>query len=188
MISYLQGKIFLKKKKFIILDVKGVGFEIFLSNKTLKSIPQIGENLKLFCHLDVGEKSLKLYGFLDYEELEFFKLVRNISGVGPKAALEISSIGSIEKIKEEIEKENVKIFEEIPGIGSKKARKIILELSGKIKEVSKVKVKETDEAENVLIGLGFPRQRVKEVLAKIPKESKNTQERIKQALKILGRR
>ena len=187
MISYLQGKIIFKREKFIVLDVNGVGFEIFLSNRTLKSVPQIERNLKLFCHLDVGEKSLRLYGFLNYEELEFFKLVRNISGVGPKAALEISSIGSPKKIKEEIEKENLKIFEGVSGIGEKKARKIILELSGKIKEVSKEKVKETDEVEAALINLGFPRQKAKEALSKIPKEIKETQEKIKQALKILGR-
>ena len=123
MIAYLTGKIILKKEKFVILEVSGVGYEVFISARSMGSIPKIGQALKLFCYLDVGERSLRLFGFLTFEQLELFKLLRNISGVGPKAALEISSIGSIEKIKKEIDKGNEKIFEGIPGIGKKKAKK-----------------------------------------------------------------
>ncbi|MBZ9572658.1 Holliday junction branch migration protein RuvA [Patescibacteria group bacterium] len=191
MLSFLQGKIILKREKFIILGVNGLGFEIFLSQRSLDKIPQIKQNLKLFCYLDVGERSLKLYGFLTYEELELFGLLRNISGVGPKAALEISSIGSPEKIKKEIEKGNEKIFVGVPGIGQKKARKIILELSGKLKSPESSPKKETipeDEAFLALVNLGFPREEAKKALAQLPKEIKNSQERIKQTLKILGRR
>ncbi len=187
MISYLQGKIILKKEKFIILDVSGVGYKVFLSQGTFSKISEIGQNLKLFCFLHVRENSLTLYGFLDYKELEFFEIIESISGVGPKAALEISVLGPLEKIKERILAQDEKIFEKIPGIGKKKAMTIILELSGKIKEVSKEKTKEPDETEEALINLGFSRQRVKEVLRKVPQEIKDAQERIKEALKILGK-
>ncbi len=189
MLSFLQGKVILKREKFIILETNGVGFEIFLSKRTIAKIPQIGQNLKLFCYLDVGERSLKLYGFLIYQELELFKLLRNISGVGPKAALDISSIGSPEKIKKEIEKGNEKVFEDIPGIGKKKARKIILELSGKLKTITPPK-KETipeDEAFLALINLGFQKEEIKRALSQIPKEIKDSQEKIKEALTILGK-
>ncbi|RLC39792.1 MAG: Holliday junction branch migration protein RuvA, partial [Candidatus Nealsonbacteria bacterium] len=87
MISYLEGKIILKKENFLILEVSGVGYQIFLSKRSLDKIPQIGQDLKVFCYLDIGERSLKLYGFLTYEELELFTLLRNIPGVGPKGAL-----------------------------------------------------------------------------------------------------
>lgn len=182
MISYLSGKIILKKDKFIVLDVNGVGYKVFLSKKTFSKIPEIGE-LKVFCFLDVKETSLNLYGFLDAEELEFFEVLDNIRGVGPKAALEISSLGSLEKIKQRILSHDEKIFEGIPGIGRKKAMTIILELSGKIKNLSKEKSPTEDNAEDALVNLGFSRQKAKEALKKV---SGNDEERVKQALKILG--
>ncbi len=190
MISYLQGKIILKKEKFIILDVNGVGYKVFLSQKTLSKIPEVGQNLKLFCFLHVRENSLALYGFLDYKELEFFEIVEGISGVGPKASLEISALGPLEKLKEKILAHDEKIFEKIPGIGRKKAMAIILELSGKIFSFAKAsedKKDSSDEAENALINLGFPRQRVKEALKRVPKEIEDVEGKVKQALKILGR-
>ena len=180
----------MKKEKFVVLDVAGVGYKVFLSKKTYSQIPAEGNNLKLFCFLNVRENLLDLYGFLNYEELEFFELLDTISGVGPKAALEISSLGPLEKIKKEILAHDGEIFAKIPGIGPKKAQTIILELSGKLKEISREKIKITkipDEAEEALVNLGFLRQRAKEALSEIPKEVENTEQRVKVALKILGK-
>ena len=187
MISYLDGKIILKKEKFIFLEVNGIGYKVFLSRKSISKLPETGGNLKLFCFLSVGESRLELYGFLDQKELELFELLDNIRGVGPKAALEISALGSLEQIKERILAQDEKLFEGIPGIGRKKAMTIILELSGKIKEISAKKKREVDDAKEALVGLGFSRQKAEAALAKIPKEIKDTDERIKAALKILGR-
>lgn len=166
----------LKKENFIILNVGGIGYEVFLSSAV--KIPEKGSELNLFCHLDLTERAVKLYGFLSFEELEVFKIVRNISGVGPKAALEISSLGSLQEIKEKIEKGDLKM----PGIGSKKAQKIILELTGKLKDIPKKEIK--GEAFEALIALGFPKDRVKKVLSEI-KEGLSEQEKIKKALKLL---
>lgn len=182
MISYLSGKIILKKDKFIVLDVNGVGYKVFLSKKTFSKIPETG-GLEVFCFLDVKETSLNLYGFLDAEELEFFKVLDSIRGVGPKAALEISSLGSLEKIKQRILSHDEKIFEGISGIGRKKSMTIILELSGKIKNLSEEKSLKADNSEDALVNLGFSRQKAKEALKKV---SGNDEERVKQALKILG--
>jgi len=106
MISFLEGKIILKRDNFLIVEVGGVGYKVFLSRSSLQRIAEKGENIKLFCYLDIGERSLKLYGFLTFEELEFFEILRNISGVGPKASLEIVSLGKVEEVKKEIEKGN----------------------------------------------------------------------------------
>lgn len=190
MIAYLKGTIIIKKEKYIILDVNGVGYKVFISKCTLSKIPKIGENLKLFCFLNVGENLLDLYGFLDEKELEFFEVLDSIRGVGPKAALEISSLGPIEKIKERILNQDENLFEGIPGIGKKKAMAIILELTGKIRDISKrsTSAKATaDEAEEGLISLGFSRQRAKVALSKTPQNIKETEQRIKEALKILGK-
>ena len=190
MISFLQGKIILKKDKFVVIDVGGVGYKVFLSKKALLNIPEISQSLKVFCFLDIGENKMDLYGFLDEKEQEFFEILNNISGIGPKVALEISVLGPLEKIKDRILKQDEKIFEGIPGVGRKRAMAIMLELTGKLKEVSLSKPKKeaiSDEAEDALIDLGFPRQKAKEALEKVSKTIKGTEERIKEAFKILGR-
>ena len=173
------------------MDVNGVGYEVFVSEPSFESIPEKGSVLNVFCYLDVGERSLKLFGFLTYDELELFKVVRNISGVGPKAALEISSVGSLEKIKEKMDK-NADVFEGISGIGKKKAQKIILELSGKFKTLTQQPKKQKSEAQNdeasdALINLGFSKEQVKQVLQQLPSEIKDPQEKVKEALQILGK-
>ena len=124
------------------MEVNGVGYEVLLSQKVCEGLPREGEPLSLFCHLELNERGAKLYGFLSFEELELFKIIRNIQGVGPKAALEISSVGNLEKIKKEIEKGEAKFLDGIPGIGAKKAAKIILELSGKIRTLEPKQKKE----------------------------------------------
>lgn len=188
MISYLRGKIILIREKFIILDVNGVGYKVFLPQKTLNKIPQKTDELKLFCYLNVRERALDVYGFLSQEGLESFELLIGLPSIGPKAALEISSLGPIEKIKEALEQEDEKNIKEIFGIGKKKAQIIILELSRKIKSPPKKKSTPEDETSQILINLGFPRQTIKEALTKIPEETTDIEDRVKEALKILGKR
>lgn len=189
MISFLQGKIILKRDKFIIVEVAGVGYKVFLSRQTLLKLPEIGESIKVFCFQNVKEEALDLYGFLTYEGLEFFETLMDIRGVGPKSALDISDLGSLDKIKERILKQDEKIFEGIPGIGSKKAMTIILELTGKINTLAKSSFGKgsADEAESALIQLGFSKQQAKDALSRISSEIKKPEERIKLALKNLGK-
>jgi Holliday junction DNA helicase RuvA len=161
-----------------------------LSQKSISKLPEISQNLKLFCYLCVRENSLDLYGFLDEKELEFFEILNDIRGIGPKVALEISSLGPLEKIKEKILNQDENIFTGISGIGKKRTMAIILELSGKIKEIpSKSRQKEIikDDAEDALVGLGFSRSKARDALGQISLEIKETDKRVKEALKILGR-
>lgn len=185
MISYLNGKIILKRDKFIILEVNNVGYKVFLSKKSILSLPEINQGLKLYCFQDVKETALDLYGFFNYEELEFFDILNDIRGIGPKVAIEISSLGPLEKLKDKIIHQDETIFQSIPGIGQKRAMTIILELTGKIKNISKQKISSGDEVEDALIGLGFPRQKVKEILPQIPKNLRSTEEKVKEGLKLL---
>ena len=191
MISCLQGRIILKKEKFIILNVNNIGYRIFLSKKTLNSISKEVDLIKLFSFLYVRENILDLYGFLSWEERELFEFLIGISGVGPKAALEISSLGPLDKLKRAIQEGNGAIFEGILGIGRKKAKKILLELSGKIKEdefLNKKQERATeDPAFGALVNLGFSKAAVKYALSKIPKEIENTEEKVKEILKIIGK-
>ncbi len=185
MISYLSGNIILKKEKFVIVEVGGIGYKVYLNRQTLVKLPEIGETIKLFTYQNVKEEALDLYGFMTYGEFEFFEVLMDIRGVGPKSALDISALGSLDKIKERILTQDEKIFEGIPGIGSKKAMTIILELTGKIKTLGQ-KSSSADEAENALVQLGFSKQQVKDALTGIS-ASKPTEERVKIALKSLGK-
>lgn len=192
MIAYLSGKIILKAENFIVLDVSGVGYEVFLSESSMNKLPEQESDFKCFCYLEANERAMRVYGFLSFEELELFKVIRNIQGAGPKASLEISSIGSLEKIKELMDKGNLNFLDGISGIGEKRAQKIILELTGKIKSLSSLSKKEkelleNDEAYLALIKLGFTKEKAKKVILELPKNIKDTQERIKQSLQILGK-
>ena len=186
MISYLNGKVILKKDKFIIVEVAGIGYKVFLNRHNLLKLTEIGEPVKLFTYQNVKEEALDLYGFFTYDELEFFETLMDIRGVGPKSALDISALGSLDKIKDRILKQDEKIFEGIPGIGEKKAMTIILELTGKIKMLGNKKGS-VDEAEGALTQLGFSRQQAKDALSRVPASIKDPEERIKLALKNLGK-
>ncbi len=186
MISFLEGKIILKKDKFIIIEVNNIGYKVFLSRQTLLRLPEITLPIKLFTYQNVKEEALDLYGFFTYDELEFFETLMDIRGVGPKSALDISALGSLDKIKDRILKQDEKIFEGIPGIGSKKAMTIILELTGKIKMLGQKKGS-SDEAEGALVQLGFSKQQAKGALSRVSSSVKDPEERIKLALKNLGR-
>ena len=187
MIYSLEGKITLKGEKLIVLEIKGVGFKVFLSQKALSKIPQKADNFKVFCYLNVKENALDLYGFPSQEELDSFETLLGLPSIGPKAALEISSLGSIEKIKEALEKEDEKVIKDIFSIGKKKAQTIIWELSRKIKTPSNEKLVSEDEAYQALVKLGFSRPKVKEALSRIPTDIQESEKRVREALKILKR-
>ncbi|MCX6721182.1 MAG: Holliday junction branch migration protein RuvA [Candidatus Staskawiczbacteria bacterium] len=186
MIGYLNGKIILKRNKFIILEVNNVGYKVFLSQQSLFKLPEIGQTIKLFCYHNIKEEASDLYGFFTYEEMDFFETLMDIRGVGPKAALEISAVGPLDKIKDKILKQDENVFAGVPGIGSKKAMTIILELTGKIKMLGNKK-DSGDESESALMQLGFSKQQAKDALSRVPSSIKNSEEKIKLALKNLGR-
>jgi len=187
MISYILGKIILKREKFVIIDVNDIGYKVFLSKKSTLKLPEIGQNLKLFCFQDVKETALDLYGFFSYEELEFFEILMDIRGIGPKVAVEIASLGPLDSLKDRILAQDETIFQSIPGIGQKRAMSIILELTGRINTFSKKKAASGDAVEDTLISLGFTRQQAKDALSKVSKDIKDPQEKVKLALKAIGR-
>ncbi len=196
MISYLNGKIILKRDKFIIVEAAGVGYKVFLSRQTLLKLPaspaKRGEpeidSVKFFIYHDIKEDKSDLYGFLSYDELDFFEVLNDIHGVGPKAALEISVLGTLDKIKDKILAQDEKIFAGIPGIGAKRASSIILELTGKImsKPASAFRAS-ADDAEDTLVQLGFSKAQAKDALSRVPADIKTTESRVKLALKNLGK-
>lgn len=188
MISVIKGTIELNTDKYVIIDVNGVGYKVFISGNTFKNLPEKGEKVRLFTHLHVREDAMELYGFLTPKELEFFELLISISGIGPKGAMNILSVASIETLKKAIINEESTILTKVSGIGKKTAEKIILELKNKVgDEFLGEKVSVDNEAIDALIGLGYKLREAREALKKVPKEVDGVENRVREALKLLGR-
>lgn len=180
MITFLKGKVIHKGSKSIFLLVNDIGYEIFLSPSNLKKIKE-GTEEEFYTQLVLKEKEIELYGFLSFSELELFKLLKTISGVGPKIALIFAEAGSLQRLKFKLENEKPP-----KGIGTKKIQKILLELTGKIKEVEKRQDKD-EEVIDALKSLGFSHKEIKNALSQIDKNVKDLEDKIKAALQFLAK-
>jgi len=188
MIGSIKGKVILKTDKFLIVETAGIGYKIKLVPSSLSAIKS-NEEVFLFIHTHVREDILDLYGFLDYEELEFFEMLINVSGIGPKGALAILGITSIETLKKAIGTGDTSYLTKISGIGRKTAEKIIIELRDKIgEEKSDSSLQGELDALEALKSLGYSQTEAREALKKISKTAENidTNAKIREALKILG--
>ncbi len=192
MISYIKGKIIFKRENFTIVSTGNVGYKIF----TMSDLGEIGNEIELFTYLNVREDALTLSGFLEYKELELFEYLISISGIGPKAGMGILSLADPETIKVAIAKGDSSILTRVSGIGKKTAERVVLELRNKfsslegddvLREKSKEINDHTDTIE-ALVGLGYSSAQAKKALASIPLEIKDVSERIKMALKELGKK
>ncbi len=186
MISYLKGNIVKKTDKGIILNTGQIGYLVSLSAPTLEETKE-NQEIELYIHTNVREDALDLYGFKKYETLSFFKNLISISGVGPRLALDILSVPS-KKVKAAIINEDIAFLKEIPGIGPKSAKRIILELKGKIENegINEEYTKTTpinSEAIEALMRLGYQRNQITRTLKDIPKEIVESEEIITYFLK-----
>ncbi len=186
MIGSIKGKIILKTDKFLIVETSGVGYKVNVSPDTLSKLKKTNEEVLLWIHTHVREDILDLYGFLDRQELEFFEMLINVSGIGPKGALSILGIAPIETLKRAIGTGDTAYLTKISGIGRKTAEKIIIELRDKI-EVGKTGTSLQGELDalEALKSLGYSQNEAREALKKVnPLADTNT--KIRESLKILS--
>jgi len=181
MIITLKGKIIYKEARFIILENNNIGYKIYLNN--LDNI-NLENDIKLFIHEHIREDRHDLYGFLTYENLSFFSKLLSVSGVGPKMAQNICSLG-MEKIEKSIMEGNTASIESVSGVGKKTAQKIVLELKGAIDKILTKKDINQDVL-NALVGLGYNRKYVVEVLESLEEKISGEKAQIKAALKVLS--
>lgn len=189
MISFLEGTIESNNQKEVIVAVNGVGYKIHLSGQAIKNLPKVGEKIKLFTYLHVRENILDLYGFLDSKEREIFELLITVSGIGPKGALNILTVASVETLKRAIAKEESEILTKVSGIGKKMAEKIILELKNKVEDsLDGESLSAEAESIEALISLGYKIAEARETLRKVPIEITDVAQRVTEALKLLGKK
>ena len=145
MFEYILGKLAVKKIDYVALEINGLAYKIHISLKTFEKIGNIGNDEKLYIFTNVKEDDISLYGFKTQNERELFKALISISGVGPKLAIAILSTFEVKEVIEIVSVDEIKIFTKVPGLGLKKAQKIILDLKDKVK---KLNISESFEEKN----------------------------------------
>ena len=135
MISFLVGVIDEKSENNVVLDVNGIGFQLYVSNNSLITLPSAGERAKIYTYMAVREDDVSMFGFSTLEERALFNKLITVSGVGPKMAISILSGLSISDLTLAIIKEDVKLLSKIKGLGKKTAERICLELKEKLDPV-----------------------------------------------------
>lgn len=198
MISYIKGEVVKKGIDFLIVDNNNIGYYINTSLSTLNKVSE-GESASIQIYMHVREDIIALYGFLTSDELELFKKLISVSGVGPKAGLAVLSTYEANTVKEIILRDDSTRMSKVPGVGKKTASKIILELKDKVGSLENLSVSEspeiilqsenesTSDVLNALVALGFNTLEVKKVLDNIDFTNKTENEIIKEALKNINR-
>ena len=186
MIGSIRGKIIFKTEKFLIVETSGIGYKISVSPDALFKTKDLEKEIFLFIHTHVREDALDLYGFLDKGELEFFEMLINVSGIGPKGALSILGITTIETLKKAISIGDTSYLTKISGIGRKTAEKIVIELRDKVgKELPGNSLQVELDAHEALKSLGYSSAEARDVLKKVSGDA-DTNTKIREALKILS--
>lgn len=189
MISFLSGKIIYKSTSKVEINVDGVGYEVYVSVGDLSKLTLDGE-AEIFVYHHIAEDKNELYGFLDRRDKQVFEMLLTVSGIGPKTALNVFTVGSGEKIMSAISKADVNYFKQVKGLGGKGAQRIIVDLKNKVGAVADLdfNIETLDESVyEALLSLGFTRQETRRVMGKIPAELKTEDEKIKFCLRQLGK-
>lgn len=199
MIATLNGKLIIKELNYVVVECGGVGLKCFVTQNTHAAVGNIGDNVFLYTHLAVREDALDLYAFSEAQELEVFKLITSVGGVGSKIGLAILSEFTADKIMLFIASGDAKSLTAASGVGIKLAQRIVLELKDKVGSISvgdmsfDVKAvgnatvnNSSKEAIEALVSLGYTQSEASLAVGRLD-QSLDTNELIKQALKSLAR-
>lgn len=180
MIGFVRGKIHSFGSDYVLVDVNNIGYRInFYHPDSLK----IGQEILIYTYQNVREDEISLYGFLSQEEYDLFVKLISVKGLGPRIASSILARESIENIVDAIEKGDVGFMKNMPGVGSKTASQIILDLKGKLVDNNETVNDKLQEVEDALKQFGYKSQEIKPVIQALKNENGSTDELIKKALK-----
>ncbi len=190
MIGSLRGEVFFKEGNSIILDVKGVGYKVLAASDVLSKANK-GTSLELFIYTHVREDTIALFGFLESLDLKLFENLIGISGIGPKTAMAICSSGSRASIVNAIAKGDVDFFTSVPRLGRKNAQKIIIELKSKFGSIEEFDLSSDDsQSKEVIAALesfGYSKKESLDALRNIKGKGESVEEKIRLALRALGK-
>lgn len=206
MLAYIKGKLEMKMTEYIVIDIGGLGYKIFMSDSGIDKLGNIGEIVKVHTYYKVREDDISIFGFNTLEELRMFELLISVSGIGAKTALAMLAVCDPTDFAISIISEDIKTLTQIPGIGAKSAQRIILELKDKIKKEqqtqeltqatkgikNKVEVviennQKIDEAIAALQVLGYNKKEIEKAFDKLDKKEISTEDLIRKGLAILGK-
>lgn len=196
MISFIKGKLADKSPESVVIDVNGLGYELFISGTSFAQLPSKGEEVCLQTYLHVREDTMQLYGFVSQAEKKMFEQLISVTKIGPKVALAILSAFTVLSLKKAILTQDGELISTVPGIGQKTAQRIILELREKLSlpdlEVLPASVgASTDsvcgQVRSALVGLGYTVVEARKALENLPAEGEvSAGEMLKQALRNLA--
>jgi Holliday junction DNA helicase RuvA len=167
-IAHLRGKLAQKDTARVIVDVNGVGYEVFVPLTTFSVLPDTGAEVSIDVHTHVREDLIALYGFSTRRERAIFEKLMTISGIGPKLAVTILSGGSVEDLVTAIKRSDLARLTAIPGVGKKTAERIVLELKDKLQDFAEAPAKSSIEMDvlSALENLGYNRAMAEAALAR----------------------
>lgn len=215
MLAYIRGTLEMKMSGYVVIDVGGLGYKVYMSDKGIDNLGNIGEETKVYTYYRVREDDISIFGFNTLEELKMFELLLGVSGVGAKTAIAMIDVCEPSEFALAVISEDVKTLTTIPGIGPKSAKRIILELKDKIKKEQQIeeltkaskgtkssketetglKVKQAIEDDNKILEavaalqvLGYNKKIIEQAFEKIEnKKELTTEELIKKGLRMLAK-
>lgn len=201
MISYIKGELTEVFEDTVVVETNGIGYNIRVPGSVLDRLPSVGSSVRIYTYLYVKEDAMNLFGFLNRDDLSVFKLLLNVSGIGPKGALAILSTIGPDDLRFAVLSEDVKTISSAPGIGAKTAKRLIIELKDKLKlaEVFETALanKEKASSENdvlfakneaveALVALGYASAQAMKAVQQVENaEEKDSEQILKEALKKL---
>ena len=209
MLAYIKGTLEMKMTGYVVIDVGGLGYKVFMSDVGIEKLGNVGDTIKVHTYYKVREDDISIFGFNTLEELKMFELLIGVSGVGAKTALAMLAVCEPSEFALAVISEDIKTLTSIPGIGPKSAKRIILELKDKIKTEQQVEAiknqvnqnnkttnaiqkaiknnDKVDEATAALQVLGYNKKEIEKVFEKLETEELSIEELIKKGLALLGR-
>lgn len=200
MFSYIKGSLEVKTTGYVVIDINGLGYKIFMSDTAIEKLGEIGEIVKVHTYVKVREDDISIYGFNTNEELRMFELLLSVSGIGAKSAITILSNITPSSFALSVITNNVNELKKLPGIGPKSAQRIVLELKDKLKTEESIDkdsnieitqaLKENSkvsEAVSALQVLGYSQREIEESLKNVDKDSLSVEDIIRKGLYFLSK-
>lgn len=188
MIHGLSGKVKRLGLNYVVIDVSGVAYKVYVPINE-EHLPREDQDIDLYTYLHVREGGMDLFGFFAEEGLQLFEALISVSGVGPKSAMSILGVGSVDQITAAIAKGEPELLQRSSGVGRKTAERIIVELKDKVvpsggREAVRLAESDQDVFE-ALLSLGYPRRRAETVLREIDSKFTDVRDRLKEALRLI---